>query len=223
MGDWDLVIFDNDGVLVDSERLGNQVLSSVLTDYGYPISFDDCVQRFMGGSLGKVRRAVEEDRHVPLPADFEASYQDRLLETFRSELQAVDGVEAVLDALERDGVPCCVASSGSHEKIRMSLTHVGLLHHFEGRVFSAHDVAHSKPAPDLFLHAATACRVVPECCVVVEDSPAGVAGAKAAGMAVVGHVSLLPGERLLTAGADLVVESMARLPGALAKLASQAR
>lgn len=218
MGAWDLVIFDNDGVLIDSERLGNQALSGTLTDYGYPISFDDSVRRFMGGTLVKVRAEVEADLGRPLPADFEASYQDRLFESFRTELRPVAGVEAAIEALEHDGVPLCVASSGRHEKISMSLTHVGLMHHFEGRIFSGQDVPRGKPAPDLFLHAAAACGASPERCLVVEDSPAGVAGAKAAGMTVVGHLSLMPEETLVAAGADLVIDSMAQLPDAIAKL-----
>jgi HAD superfamily hydrolase (TIGR01509 family) len=220
MGEWDLVIFDNDGVLVDSERLGNQVLARTLTELGYPISFDECVRRFMGGTLVKVRSLVEEDLGKRLPGDFEATYQDRLFETFRTELRAVAGVQDALDVLERASIPVCVASSGRPEKIRMSLTHVGLVVYFEGRMFSAQDVERSKPAPDLFLHAASSCGAAPERCLVVEDSPAGVAGAKAAGMTVVGHVSLVPSERLFEAGADLVLDSMAGLPEAMTQLTS---
>lgn len=219
---WDLVIFDNDGVLVDSERLANRVLTDLLADCGYPITFDDCVRRFMGGTLAAVRLAIENEIGDPLPADFESQYYKALFAGFRSSVRPVSGVEAVLEALKRSGIPVCVASSAQHEKIRVSLSLAGLTQHFGDRVFSAQDVRRGKPAPDLFLHAAAECGAAPERCLVVEDSPAGVRGAKAAGMAVVGYVGLIPTERLTDAGADVVIESMDELPNALAKLSRNA-
>lgn len=215
MSAWDLVIFDNDGVLVDSERLGNQVLADLLTGCGHPVTFDDCVRRFMGGPLGDVRTAIEAEGGALLPDDFEDRYHDTLFAVFRSSLRSVAGVEAAIEELQRSGTPICVASSAKHEKIKMSLSTVGLLHYFDGRVFSAEDVSRGKPAPDLFLHAAAECGAMPDRCLVVEDSPAGVRGAKAAGMTVVGYLGLIPAERLTEAGADVVIQTMGELVGAL--------
>lgn len=218
MNAWDLVIFDNDGVLVDSEALGNRVLAELLTEYGYRISFEDCVRRFMGGTLAATRAAVEADRREPLPDEFEALYHERLFTVFRTSLRPVPGVEAVLDALGRAGTSFCVASSARHEKIRFSLSTVGLLDRFDGRIFSSQDVRRGKPAPDVFLHAASRCGAVPERCLVVEDSPAGVHGAKAAGMTVAAYVSQIPAEQLSQAGADVVVESMDELARAASQM-----
>jgi HAD superfamily hydrolase (TIGR01509 family) len=124
-----------------------------------------------------------------------------------------DGVPAVLDALDQAGTPYCVASSGTHERIRTALTSVGLYKRFESRVFSAQDVEHGKPAPDLFMHAAGSLCIEPARCVVVEDSPLGVEAARAAGMQVIGYAGMTPAERL--AGADAVVDTMGALPGLL--------
>lgn len=207
---WDLVIFDNDGVLVDSERLANRVLADLLSACGYPVTFEECVRRFMGGTVAAVRAIVEDEAAILLPVDFEERYHEALFASFRAELQPVAGVVALLDELERAGVPFCVASSGTHERIRFALTTVGLLDRFpDDRIFSAEDVAHGKPAPDLFLLAASGLGVDTENCVVVEDSPAGVQAALAAGMAVVGYAAMTPPERL--AAADAVVSSMAEL------------
>ena len=196
----DLVIFDNDGVLVDSEGLANQVLADLLTSYGYPVTRDEAVRRFMGTTMAGVRATVEEASGAPLPADFEQRYHDGLFAGFRSGLQPVPGVVAVLDDLERRGVPFCVASSGTHERIRLALSIVGLLDRFGDRIFSADDVARGKPAPDLFLHAAARSSTPPERCVVVEDSPAGVTAARAAGMRVVGYAAMTPAARLADTG-----------------------
>jgi HAD superfamily hydrolase (TIGR01509 family) len=217
----DLVIFDNDGVLVDSEGLANQVLADLLTSYGYPVTRDESVRRFMGTTMAGVRATVEDEIGAPLPADFEQRYHDGLFAGFRSDLQPVPGVVAVLDDLERRGVPFCVASSGTHERIGLALSIVGLLDRFGDRIFSADDVARGKPAPDLFLHAAARMSTPPERCVVVEDSPAGVTAARAAGMRVVGYAAMTPAARLADtgagagAGADVVITSMADLPAAL--------
>jgi HAD superfamily hydrolase (TIGR01509 family) len=217
MGEPGLVIFDNDGVLVDSEVLGNKVMAETLTACGYPITWEETVRRFLGGTLTGVRQTVEAELGRPLPG-FEDRYQEALYGEIRRSLQAVPGVEKVVRGLVEAGTPICVASSGRHAKIRVALTTVGLWHHFEGRVFSSEDVVNPKPAPDLFLHAANRCGVPPGRCVVVEDSPTGVAAAKAAGMIVVGHVGLTSASALADAGADPVVGSMDELPEVLAAL-----
>lgn len=205
----DLVIFDNDGVLVDSERLANGILAGLLTEYGLPYTLDQAVHEFMGGSMARVRASAEPRLGHALPADFEDRYHAQLFEAFAG-LTAVPGVPEVLDALDAAGTPYCVASSGTHERIRTALTTVGLYDRFGGRVFSAQDVEHGKPAPDLFLHAARSCGAEPARCTVVEDSPLGVEAAGAAGMRVIGYAAMTPAARL--AAADAVVDKMGALP-----------
>jgi HAD superfamily hydrolase (TIGR01509 family) len=207
----ELVIFDNDGVLVDSERLANGILADLLTEAGLPYTLDQAVHEFMGGTLARVRTSVEPRLGRALPADFEDEYHRRLFEAF-SRLQPVPGVTEVLAALDRAGTSYCVASSGTHDRIDTALTAVGLRDRFgPGRVFSASDVEHGKPAPDLFLHTAASMGVSPAGCAVVEDSPLGVAAAKAAGMTVYGYAAMTPAGKL--ADADAVFDRMADLPG----------
>lgn len=208
----ELVIFDNDGVLVDSERLANGILAGLLTEYGLPYTLDQAVHEFMGGTMARVRASAEPRLGHALPAEFEDRYHAQLFEAFAG-LTAVSGVPEVLDALDAAGTPYCVASSGTHERIKTALTTVGLYDRFGGRVFSAQDVEHGKPAPDLFLHAARSCGAEPARCTVVEDSPLGVEAAGAAGMRVIGYAAMTPADRL--AAADAVVDEMGALPGLL--------
>lgn len=204
---WDLVVFDNDGVLVDSERLANQVLAGLLTELGCPRTFEECVASYLGGTIERVRYLVEEQSGRSLPADFEDRYHRDLFAAFDAGLVAVPGIATVLDRLEDSRTPFCVASSGSRLRIQRALRLVGLWNRFEGRVFSAEEVARGKPAPDLFLHAAASLGADPAASVVVEDSPLGVEAAMAAGMSVVGFAAVTPPERLERAGA--VVTTMA--------------
>lgn len=208
-----LVIFDNDGVLVDSERLANTILAELLTEAGLPYTFDEAVRDFMGGSLALMRRLAEAKLGSPLPADLEDRYHQRLFDGF-AQLQPVPGVGAVLDRLDAEGTTYCLASSGTHQRIRTALTAVGFWERFEGRIFSSDDVAHGKPAPDLFLHAAATMGVKPPHTVVIEDSPLGVVAANAAGMKVFGFAAMTPEEKL--AAADAVFHEMTALPGLLA-------
>lgn len=211
MPSWDLVIFDNDGVLVDSEWLANTVLADLLTKAGRPTTPQESMERYLGGTLGRVRDLAEADGGPPLPAGFEAEYHEQLFRRFRVELRAVPGVAEVIAGLDVDH---CVASSGSHQRILLALATVGLLDAFAGAIYSAEDVAHGKPAPDLFRHAAAMRSARPGRCVVVEDSPAGVAAARAAGMTVFGFARRTPAARL--AGADAIFDDMAALPDLLA-------
>jgi HAD superfamily hydrolase (TIGR01509 family) len=203
----DLLILDNDGVLVDSEPIANEVLAELLTECGQPTTYEDSVRDYLGGTLRLVREIVEPRLGGPLPEDFEARYHERLFARMGTELTVVAGVVAALDAID---LPMCVASSGTHERIEMALATVGLLARFAGRIFSAEDVARGKPYPDLFLYVAERMGAEPERCLVVEDSPHGVAAAKAAGMVVIGYAGLTPAERL--AAADIVITHMADLP-----------
>ncbi len=210
MDRWDAVIFDNDGVLVDSERLANDTLARLLTAHGWPVTPAECVAEFLGGTIDSVRQSVEARSGHRLPADFERRYHKEIFDRFPTELRAVPDVTQVVDLAGDKG---CVASSGSMERIRLALQITGLRDRFGDRLFSAESVARGKPAPDLFLHAARELGVVPRRAVVIEDSPFGVAAARAAGMTVFGYAALTPPERLCAA--DATFTSMAELPGLL--------
>jgi HAD superfamily hydrolase (TIGR01509 family) len=205
---FELVIFDCDGVLVDSELLSNRILAERLTAAGLPTTTEDSVRDYMGRSLNSALVEVEKRLGRALPAGFADAYYEETFAAFARELEPVAGIHAALDAI---GLPSCVASSGPHEKIRHSLGLTGLLERFEGRIFSAADVGHGKPAPDLFLHAAETIGVPPGRCVVVEDAPAGVQGGRAAGMTVLGYAGLTDGELLRAEGATVFTD-MAELP-----------
>jgi HAD superfamily hydrolase (TIGR01509 family) len=205
----ELVIFDCDGVLVDSEPISNRVFTAALHDLGFDWTYEEVCKRFIGLSMPRCIELVEEDLGRPVPDRFVAELQRRTFEAFREDgLQPVRGVPQLLDSLE---VPFCVASGGEVEKMRNTLGLTGLLPRFEGRMFSAQQVRHGKPAPDLFLFAAAACGVPPGRCAVVEDSVPGVRAAAAAGMTVFGYAERTDRDALQAHGA-VVFESMADLP-----------
>ncbi len=211
-----LVIFDCDGVLVDSEPIAARVLAECVGELGLALTAEDCIARFTGISMASVMAALALDLGRPLPADFAARVRARDFAAFADQLKAIDGVEALLAAV---AAPVCVASSGAPAKIRFSLGLTGLLARFEPHLFSAEMVARGKPAPDLFLFAAQAMGVPAAACVVVEDAVAGITAARAAGMRALGftgggHCRPGHGERLLAAGAHASCASM----GALAVL-----
>ncbi|WP_405999279.1 HAD family hydrolase [Streptomyces sp. NBC_00829] len=212
---YDLVIFDNDGVLVDSEPISNTILAGYLTELGHPTSYEDSMRDYMGSAVHRVHDLVLERTGQVLPADFEEALHARVFAAFERELMAVEGVTDVLGKIVSDSVPYCVASSGSHERIRIGHRKTGLDLWFpDSVVFSAQDVGRGKPEPDLFLHAAERMAVAPERCVVVEDSPLGVAAARAAGMDVYGFTAMTAAEKL--SGAKGFFGSMAELPALLA-------
>jgi HAD superfamily hydrolase (TIGR01509 family) len=197
---YDLVLFDNDGVLVDSEPLSNTLLAAYLTELGHPTTYEDSLRDYMGAALHRVHDLVEERTGQRLPEDFDDVFHARVFAAFERELRPVAGVGAVLEKLAADGVPYCVASSGSHERIRVGHRAAGLGQWFEeSRIFSSQDVGRGKPAPDLFLYAAERMGVPAERCAVVEDSPLGVRAAVAAGMDVYGFTAMTPPERLAEA------------------------
>ncbi|WP_405934527.1 HAD family hydrolase [Streptomyces longwoodensis] len=207
---YDLVIFDNDGVLVDSEPLSNRHLAAYLTELGHPTTYEDSIRDYMGSAMHRIHDLVLERTGQRLPADFDDVFHARVFAAFERELKPVAGVTEVLERLRAEGVPYCVASSGSHERIRVGHRVTGLDRWFdEGRIFSSQDVGRGKPAPDLFLHAAREMGVAPERCIVVEDSPLGVQAAVAAGMDVVGFTAMTPAEKL--AGAGKVFAGMGEL------------
>ncbi|MFC4503877.1 MULTISPECIES: HAD family hydrolase [Streptomyces] len=212
---YDLVIFDNDGVLVDSEPISNRLLAAYLTELGYPTSYEDSIRDYMGSAMHRVHDLVEERTGERLPADFDDVFHGRVFAAFERELKPVAGVGDVLAKLAEDGVPYCVASSGSHERIRVGHRTTGLDRWFEeARIFSSQDVGKGKPAPDLFLYAAERMGVAPGRCAVVEDSPLGVQAAVAAGMDVYGFTAMTPAAKL--AGAGRLFSDMGELPALLA-------
>ena len=208
----ELVIFDNDGVVVDSEALANGVLARVLTGYGYPTTTEESIRQHLGGTLGRVRSIVEARSGKALPCEFEDEYHTGLFEAF-VDLRPVEGIETALRSMPW---PYCLASSGTHERIERSLRTTGLFDYFAGKIFSADDVEHGKPAPDLFVHAASVMGASPTSCVVIEDSPNGVTAARAAGMRVIGFSALTPADRL--AEADVLISRMESLPTALEEM-----
>jgi len=205
----ELVIFDCDGVLVDSEHITHRVLHEMLLEQRVDISYDDTIVHFMGSSSTAFLEKVSGLCGGEVPPQFLERFRAGMAVAFAESLTAVSGIEDVLSALP---MPYCVASNGRHAKMRLTLGKTGLLRHFEDRIFSAEDVANPKPAPDLFLHAARTLGVAPSDCVVLEDSPLGVQGARAAGMRVYGYVAMATAPRLLEAGAHGVFDDMAQVP-----------
>jgi HAD superfamily hydrolase (TIGR01509 family) len=183
---FDLVIFDCDGVLVDSERLSIRLDAVLLERLGWPMSESEVVERFVGRTDAAMRAEIEANLGRDIGPEW-AAFSDEYITLFAAELRPVAGVAAAVDAIQAAGYATCVASSGGHEKIRRNLALTGLRDRFGERIFSGDDVEHGKPAPDLFLHAATEMRVDPGRCAVVEDSRHGVAAARAAGMWAFGY------------------------------------
>ncbi|MHA6688484.1 HAD family hydrolase [Mesorhizobium sp. A556] len=202
------MIFDCDGVLVDSELLAAQVTSQTLDTIGLTMSVEETIASLVGLDATASRRKLEEIHAVSLPTDFEDRLAERLGEAFNTQLQPIAGIVELLRGLDQ---PYCVASNSGHERLRCTFAATGLARLVEGRVFSADDVARGKPAPDLFLHAARAMGgIPPERCLVIEDSVTGVTAARAAGMHVIGFCGgghILPGhdQRLLSLGADCIL------------------
>lgn len=209
-----LIIFDCDGVLVDSEMIANRVLAALLSRHGYPATASECRAKFLGRTIPGVIKIVA-DEGVILPDDFEEMLRDKDIEAFAAELKATPGMRAALEQLTH--LPKCVASSGSPEKIRRNLETTELLRFLDPHLFSARDVKNPKPAPDLFLMAAARMGEHPDRCTVIEDTPLGIEGAKRAGMRAFGYIGashrVPTDEKLLRdAGADLVFNDMAQLP-----------
>jgi HAD superfamily hydrolase (TIGR01509 family) len=211
---FDLIIFDCDGVLVDSEVISCRAHADVLSRHGYPITSDEVFERFLGRSTRQANLEIETELGRKLPDDYHAELQDELFGNFERDLEAIRGIH---DALDRITQRVCVASSGSHQRMRVSLGSTSLYERLAPNIFSASQVKNGKPAPDLFLFAASEMEVPPERCVVIEDSVAGIAGARAAGMTVFGfcggsHCGPGYAEILRQAGADLTFDDMRQLP-----------
>jgi HAD superfamily hydrolase (TIGR01509 family) len=206
------VIFDCDGVLVDTEHISNTVLAGLLTQAGLPTTFEDCMRDYRGRSMAAVLQLASERHGTALPGDLADRYYAEVKGVFARELQPVPGVVAVLD---RIALPSCVASSGPHHKMAVTLRHTGLWERFEGRIFSASEVRQGKPAPDLFLHAARRMGFDPAATAVVEDSVPGIEAARAAGMRALAFARHTDAELLAAAGGE-PFDDMAQLPELLA-------
>ncbi|MDH3754750.1 MAG: HAD family hydrolase [Acidimicrobiia bacterium] len=210
----ELVVFDCDGVLVDSEAIVIELEAELLNEAGFAVTVDDIASRFVGLSHGDMMTTLASEHGRPVPAELEQRIRDESIAAFPGRLEAVAGMPELLAGLE---LPRCVASSSDLDRVRLSLDIAGLAQFFDPEyIYSAHMVQRGKPAPDLFLHAAAQYPVDPANCLVIEDSPHGVSAAIAAGMAVVGfvggkHARPTLVERLASAGADRVVEHPSEL------------
>ncbi|MEH2472429.1 HAD superfamily hydrolase (TIGR01509 family) [Nitrobacteraceae bacterium AZCC 2161] len=218
---FDLVIFDCDGVLVDSEALACVVHADVLTQHGYAITAEQVHDRFLGRSAREARFEVETELGRALPDAYTAQLKATIDRVFGESLQPVPHIAETLARLSQR---ICVASSGTPTRIRSSLGTTGLLDRFAPHLFSAMQVDRGKPAPDLFLFAAAEMGVPPARCVVIEDSIPGVTAARAAGMAVLGfhggsHCRPATAEALRVAGANVIFDDMRQLPGLIGQIA----
>ena len=207
-----LVIFDCDGVLVDSELITNRVFAQMLNELGIALTLEDMFERFVGRSMPQCLEIITKLLGRPVPQQFVSEYHARSAAALRSELKTVPGIETVLAEIR---TPYCVASSGTHEKMHTTLGITGLLPQFRGKMYSVTEVAQSKPFPDVFLYAAHQQGVMPADCAVIEDTPTGVRAGVAAGMTVFGYCALTPKQRLIEAGAHHTFERMRDLPDML--------
>ena len=210
-----LVIFDCDGVLVDSEPVSNRIIAADLTQRGWPMPTEEATRRFVGFSLPAMRPTVEARLGRALPVEWEQVLQARIVAALNAEATAVPGALAALQAVTAMGLPWRIASNSSHAEMAAKFRRIGIAGLVAGRVHSFTDVARGKPAPDLFLAAAAAEDVAPESCVVIEDSLPGVQGAVAAGMTCLGFAPHGDGAALRAAGA-VPFHAMTALPALLA-------
>ena len=216
-----LIIFDCDGVLVNSEPLAMRILLETIAEAGAEIDAGEAHEVFLGKSLASVCEILRRDRGIDIDAAALERMRERLYETFRQELRPIPGIAEALGKVEK---PFCIASSSQLERIDLALEVAGLASFFNGNVFSAAMVERGKPAPDLFLHAAREMQVAPADCIVVEDSPAGISSALSAGMEVLAftggsHAQSASHRRQLEAlGPRLVFGDMRQLPGLVRNL-----
>jgi HAD superfamily hydrolase (TIGR01509 family) len=217
-----LLIFDCDGVLVDSEVIAHDTLGELMAELGRPMATDEMIREFAGKSLADTIATAERLLGRPIPADVGHKFGERLLERFRRHLEPIPGVRDAILALPYRR---CVASSSSPERLHLSLAVTGLAPLFGEGVFSAVQVTNGKPAPDLYLLAARTLGEAPENCIVVEDTTLGVMAARAAGMRVIGfcgaaHATPHLAAQLRHAGAEIVISSMHELPAIVDRLAA---
>jgi HAD superfamily hydrolase (TIGR01509 family) len=207
-----LVIFDCDGVIVDTERAANNVLCRWLTEAGYPVTYEDCRKRFAGRSMTSVQAEIEAEGHA-LGFHLMDRWYSSLDEIFGAGVEPVPHIEFVVEELRGAGIPWCVASSAKVDKMRLTLGTTGLIEHFRDVLFSATMVPRGKPFPDLFLHAAREMGHAPENCVVIEDSVWGTQAGIAAGMRVFSYHGDPHSDREgLAAAGGILFDDMRELP-----------
>ncbi len=211
------MIFDCDGVLVDSERIGIAVFHRHLRKLGVEMTLDEAIRRFKGRSEKDCTLDIESITGYPLSPSFFTECLNETFLRFEEELQPIPGILPALDSISKK---ICVASSGMHAKMQVTLRVTGLLSRFEGRIFSSTEVPRGKPYPDLFVYAAHKMGVAPGQCLVVEDSVPGIIAARAAGMAVIGYADLTEREDLEKAGAHEIISHMDALPQSIAGIES---
>jgi HAD superfamily hydrolase (TIGR01509 family) len=209
---FDLVIFDCDGVLVDSERLAVRIEADILTGLGWPLSESDIVERFVGRSAAHMQQEIE--RQLGRDIDWDLEFESPCRKVFERELAPVPGV---VGALGQISASVCVASSGTHERMRFTLGTTGLYDQFAGRIFSVDEVTRGKPAPDIFLHAAAQMDVAPDRCAVIEDSVSGVTAGLVAGMTVFAFAGGVTSQSQLSIGDAVVFDDMRDLPALLVR------
>jgi HAD superfamily hydrolase (TIGR01509 family) len=208
-----LVIFDNDGVLVDSEPIANRAICSLFAESGIIISLKDAADWYTGNSPSSIRGITQERLGRNLPPDFESRYAEAVLHGFEAGLKPIEGIGDVLDVLDEvEDCAYCVASNGSHERIDRALKAANLGDRFIGRAFSADEVDAGKPSPDLLIWAARRMQVRPELCVVIEDSASGSAAANTAGMTTIGLASLGQASKLQDATGGIVKSARELIP-----------
>ena len=199
---FELVIFDCDGVLVDSETISCGTIAEMSTELGFPMTTHEAIQNFVGTSIEYVVDFLKDKITQPFPSDFESRYRTTCLERFQTNLQPIPGIEKVLNHLN---IAKCVGSNGPRHKIISNLQLTNLIQYFDSNhLFSAYDIKKWKPLPDLYLHAANQMKINFDKCVVVEDSVAGVLAAREAGMTVYGYIGNTDGKALAEAGAKLI-------------------
>jgi HAD superfamily hydrolase (TIGR01509 family) len=209
-----LVIFDCDGVLVDSEPIAARLTAEAVSELGWQMSAEIAKAEFLGDTFKNIIRRVEERIGQPVPADWPTRSQQNLLAALERELKPVRGVREAIDKLLAAGATLAVGSQGTHEKMQLTLAVTDLLPFFQGRIFSASQVEHPKPAPDLFLLAANTLGFAPADCVVIEDSTRGVKAALAAGMRILGYTASVGRDAMVAAGAE-PVDDLAQVPALL--------
>jgi HAD superfamily hydrolase (TIGR01509 family) len=213
-----LLIFDCDGVLVDSEPIANRVFADMLQELGLSISVAEMYEQFVGYSMSHCMQLIEHKLGRAAPEDFEQRLQERTFAAFEAApLKPTPGIIEALDAIT---VPVCVASSGELAKMQLTLGLTGLLPRFAGRLFSVTQVAHGKPAPDIYLQAAKTLGAMPHACVVVEDSPVGAAAGIAAGMTVLGYSAHTDPQKLERVGVYRTFAEMRELPALIERIAT---
>lgn len=222
MSGFDLILFDCDGVLVDSEIIAAEVESTLLTEAGYPISAEEMGERYAGMTWRNILLEVEREASIP----FSASLLDKSERLLDARLATVPIIEGVKDALAKMTIQRCICSNSSSARLDMMLSFTGLKPYFAPHVYSAKDLGADrvKPKPDIYLHGAKQFNVSPSRCVVVEDSTHGVTAARAAGMRVIGftgasHTYPSHADKLTDAGAETVISRMRDLPATIAAMA----